>query len=289
MSDVTPNKTWRDAVSVTRGMKATWPIDTELAVGTFGTINSDGSFVRRGTLENDFGILIDTAVHDRQDVLAWASEGVSSTSGLAQADAGQLTNVVAAGNIDVHLSFQRAGAIAYRFEGTSIVIPRDQSSLQDSIRELARQKNGYRRLDIGTVVVTQVTRARRGFVLISSARDASAGLSVTAKLAPIKLELASVGAGFKLASHSDGLLPFVGRKLTPFFRGYLINRRWGGFQPKAHAYGYTGIQIAEVYLADVVTSEWIRGVEFEDLPGRSRANVDFEKLDWSDEYYLPDN
>ena len=156
MSGVAPNKTWRDAVSVTRGMKATWPIDTELAVGTFGTINSDGSFVRRGTLENDFGIPIDTAVYDRQDVLAWASEGVSSTSGLSEADAGQDVKTRArAGNIDVHLSFQRAGAIAYRFEGTSIVIPRDQSSLRANIRELARQKNGSRRLDIGTVVVTQ--------------------------------------------------------------------------------------------------------------------------------------
>ena len=85
MSGVAPNKTWRDAVSVTRGMKATWPIDTELAVGTFGTINSDGSFVRRGTLENDFGIPIDTAVYDRQDVLAWATNKAPTSRLLVRA------------------------------------------------------------------------------------------------------------------------------------------------------------------------------------------------------------
>ncbi len=140
MSSVAPNRIWQHAVTETRGMKATWPIDTELAVGTFGSINSDGAFVRRGTLEDDFGISIDTAVRDRQDALAWTSEGVSSVSGLSQADAGELINIVAAGSIDMQLSFQRAGAIAYRFEGTSTVIPRDQSALAAYIAELARKK-----------------------------------------------------------------------------------------------------------------------------------------------------
>ena len=116
------------------------------------------------------------------------------------------------------------------------------------------------------------------------------GLSVTAKLAPINLDLASVGIGFKLVFSFQWPLAVrwtVGH--LSLFRGYLINRLCGGIQPVAHAYGYKGVQIAEVYLADAVTSEWIRSVEIEDLPGRDRAGIDFYKLNWHDEYYLPDN
>ncbi len=108
---------------------------------------------------------------------------------------------------------------------------------------------------------------------------------MTTKLAPGKLGLASIGAGFKIVAHSNGLLPFVGTRLTPFFRGYLINRRWGVYQPVPYAYSYTGLQVAEIYLADVVTNESLHIVDYEDPPGHEgQPRVSYEKLNWYDEY-----
>jgi len=287
MSTITPKDVWQDAVRQTRGMKATWPLDTRLEVGTFGYVNADGAFAKQGTLTSKFGLDIDLVESDHQDVLAWKSEGVDSSVGRVHGDLGQVVSAVAKAGVGAELSFRREGAIAYRFEGVSLTAPKDEQALLANIAELGRPHGGDARLGLHTVVVSQVARAERGFVLVAIGRNASAAVTLSAEIAPTAFPLASTDVDVQLANCSEGLLPFTGKAITPFFRGYEIRRRFG-FLPQKDpgAYGYTGYQPSELYLANLVTDEEVALIGYHDeRGGRTLRAGDEPWLDETPEWY----
>jgi hypothetical protein len=203
------------------GYSATWAPTLEIRLGDVGRLQ-DYEFEPVTSLA-DLGLPFGERAGSATASLDYTSAQGVSFAIKAAGELPPLGSGLAAADVRIVISFNAEHAIVLQAAGCVTASIDDQRDVGERI--LARYESGE--WDEDYVVVTEVMRADRTTVLISSSNDGSVAFRTKASVELGPLSLASADVDLHITRSSNiGTQIVAAGALTPLFRAYGVRKRW---------------------------------------------------------------
>jgi hypothetical protein len=193
-------------------LRATWWPGDRIELGAVGVL-LDGAFHQRTTLKK-LGVGFGVRTTKTNVPFDYSSSRGVSVSAKAAGSTSSVFSAVGKASAGVHIAFGRAGAVVLSAPDSTVVEI-------EEIRSLERQLNTLRSSGIWEgdwVFIKKTVMASTATILVAGANSASVELEAKADLGQAGVDLARIGVGYKLASHSGMAVKMVAeRGLVPLY------------------------------------------------------------------------
>jgi hypothetical protein len=199
--------------------RPTWLPGSPIALGTVGVIE-EGLF-RPITDLQKLAIPFEVIVDSDADAIDFASKNGVSISFKAAGEANGRFQAIAKADAGVLIEFSREGAVVLQLRDVSLNRIADIPALRQALRKSIAVGDESKQWKRNWVVITEVARAGRATIVISSSGKSKLELKASGSTAPASLVDAS--AGLSVATESEISTKVIAASgLTPLYRGLRI-------------------------------------------------------------------